>query len=219
MKRITAIISVIFALILGCTLPTFAATLKTTDGIKYLVAENGDSLPYTGWTKTASGKQYYYSDGVRLTGVHVMDGFACVFDYSGEYMGKRDMSGRFVLRFGENQTVSYDSTEFDPVLICNDETIKPRDYYVSPAYELYYYDQTEWKRIGFPLAFDSYVVGFQDQPPFEVSLPLNKDIYVYQFVPGLYRAVVEITWWDRLYPFEDSAPRSTIFVTNEFSIR
>jgi hypothetical protein len=219
MKKHIIPLIILLGVMFGCTLPTFAATLKTTGGIKYLIAENGEQSPYTGWTKTAAGKQYYYSDGVRLTGVHVMDGFACVFDYSGEYIGRRDMNGRFVLRFGENQTVGSEAAKFEPVLICNDETITPWDYYVSPVYELFYYDKTEWKRIGLPLAFDSYAVGFQDQPPFEVSLPLNKDIYDYQFVPGLYRAVVEITWWDRLYPFESSAPRSTILVTNEFSIR
>jgi hypothetical protein len=219
MKKYIIHFVIIFGLILGCALPAFAATLKTADGIKYLVAENGEQSPYTGWTKTASGKRYYYSDGVRLTGVQVMEGFAHVFDYSGEYMGRRDMSGKFVLRFGKNQTVSSDAEKFEPVLICNDETIHPRDYYVSPAYELYYYDQTEWKRIGLPVAFDDYAVGFKDQPPFEVNLPLNKDIYDFEFVPGLYRAVVTITWADRLYPYEDSALRSTILVTNEFSIR
>jgi hypothetical protein len=49
--------------------------------------------PYTGWTKTASGKRYYYVEGVRQTGMMVQNGngqeVRYFFDETGLYLGNR----------------------------------------------------------------------------------------------------------------------------------
>jgi hypothetical protein len=189
---------------------------KTIDGIKHLVTENGDSEPYTGWTKTASGKRYYYSDGVRLTGVQVMKGFAYVFDGDGRYMSRRDMNGSFVIRLGVNQTVSSDAAKFKPVLICNDETAKPWEYTADSIFKLYYYDGKTWQPIDLPVAFDIDVMRFPEQPPFEAlvgrqRLVLDKKYFDFDFRPGLYRMEFDVKH------ATDSGLDFT--VANEFSIR
>lgn len=59
----TAAIFLASAAIAVCPISAEASTLKTEDGIRYIVYDNGETKPYTGWT-TKSGKRYYYKNGV-----------------------------------------------------------------------------------------------------------------------------------------------------------
>ena len=59
----TAAIFLASAAIAVCPILSEASTLKTADGIRYIVYDNGETKPYTGWT-TKSGKRYYYKNGV-----------------------------------------------------------------------------------------------------------------------------------------------------------
>lgn len=44
---------------------------------------------YTGWAKTSSGERRYYSDGVRLKGVHLIGKTLCAFDSRGILISQR----------------------------------------------------------------------------------------------------------------------------------
>lgn len=61
-KRISALFAAI-AVIIVCSLPAEASALKTENGIKYIQYDNGETTPYTGWTKKA-GRRYYYKNGI-----------------------------------------------------------------------------------------------------------------------------------------------------------
>ena len=47
----------------ACPISAQAATLKTENGIKYILSDSGESKAYTGWLRK-SGKKYYYKDGI-----------------------------------------------------------------------------------------------------------------------------------------------------------
>lgn len=61
-KRVAALFAAI-TVIAVCPLSAEASTLKTEDGVKYIQYDNGETKPYTGWTKK-SGKRYYYKNGI-----------------------------------------------------------------------------------------------------------------------------------------------------------
>jgi hypothetical protein len=91
-KRIAAGLA---AAVIGVTaLPVAVSAADSTyDSVASLPQKIVNEKPYTGWTKTASGKQYYYIEGVRQTGVMVQnkDGQETryIFDETGLCLGKR----------------------------------------------------------------------------------------------------------------------------------
>ncbi len=87
-RLFAAALAVITAL--SCTSVTaFADKLKTVDGVKYRCSESGEQIEkYTGWTKTKSGKRYYYEDGVRVTKNTTINGVRWKFAGNGVCKGK-----------------------------------------------------------------------------------------------------------------------------------
>ena len=46
-----------------------------------------------GWVEVEGVKTYYYKDGVKLTGSHILDGVMCTFDESGAYLSNYQYEG------------------------------------------------------------------------------------------------------------------------------
>jgi hypothetical protein len=93
------VMSLIFAVIIIFTLSVtvIAAPTVRENGVLYTVSDNGEKMPYNGWTTVGGKKTYYYKNGVKVKGVHNIGGTIYRFgdDYKiiGLYTGKAKKSG------------------------------------------------------------------------------------------------------------------------------
>ena len=114
---------------------------------------------YTGWAKTSSGERRYYSDGVRLKGVHLIGKTLCTFDSKGVLVYKRKYPYVSIpyLVFDNDFCISRDDKviEFDMDFTHISHKalvgLERYDYCIDPYFDLYGYRNGEWQQI-FPPA-------------------------------------------------------------------
>ncbi len=111
MKKIIVIITVIIAISLTAAFaPKVSAEVKNIDGIMYKINSEGIAQEkYTGWGKSVStGKRYYYKEGIKLSGVHLLpDNYRYVFNENGVYLGRRSLKGTYSVIFDNNYNLNH----------------------------------------------------------------------------------------------------------------
>ena len=93
-KLIAAALAAVTAM--SCTaVSANADKLRTVDGVKYRYSDSGEKKgTYTGWTKTSSGKRFYYKKGVAQTGwVHIGKNWYYIDKSKGRLTGKQTIGG------------------------------------------------------------------------------------------------------------------------------
>ncbi|MBQ9209851.1 MAG: hypothetical protein IJ149_09795 [Oscillospiraceae bacterium] len=110
---------------------------------------------YTGWAKTSSGERRYYSDGVRLKGVHLIGKTLCTFDSGGILISQRKYPAASIpyIIFDNDFCISREGKviEFDMDLTHKSHKALAgadlSDFKIDPYFDLYGYRNGEWQQI------------------------------------------------------------------------
>ncbi|MCL2077038.1 MAG: hypothetical protein FWH08_01370 [Oscillospiraceae bacterium] len=164
---------------------------------------------YTGWASNSAGQRAYFKDGVRQTGVHRIDGFNCVFDQNGIFLGRRRAGADFNTDFGEDNSVSIEDGKisFD----INFKNVDRENIGAGTYFKLFVYMSGAWKEI--PHDFSLYNAegnGISDEGVMRFSMPTSS--FSGELTPGLYRVRAEII----IGRGSPNLPRRT--VTGEFNL-
>ena len=138
---------------------------------------------YTGWTKSVSGKRYYYINGIRIKGVHKIGDKLYTFDDNGICIYQRIIPSK-----------KYPYIMFDNDLNhVDNSTVGKHNYYefdIAPDFDLYVYEG-KWKHIPLKKELsDDYSLIPNDNGTCKLSMDLDK--FDYNFENGIYR--VRVTW-------------------------
>ncbi|MCL2078165.1 MAG: hypothetical protein FWH08_07165 [Oscillospiraceae bacterium] len=200
MKKAFSVILVL-VMIFAFTIQS-AAAFTTVDGTTRLV--NPDGTPgekYTGWaTSSSTGNKFYFNDGVRVTGVYVMDGTRHVFDSKGVWLGGRTNSKEeYSVIFENDYNVSAGdmkdgSISFD-VKINQPNGRKPEDFGGDPNFSLFVYKDGAWrtvKQVENNLAWMYRMEASQD-----MLLHFSAPAAIFgELEPGLYRVKAKVWYTD-----------------------
>jgi hypothetical protein len=138
---------------------------------------------YTGWAKTSSGERRYYSDGVRLKGVHLIGKTLCTFDSKGVLVYKRKYPYVSIpyLVFDNDFCISRDDKviEFDMDFTNISHKalvgLERYDYCIDPYFDLYGYRNGEWQAIPLTsgLLLDDYGLFPREDGTAHLKMPFD----------------------------------------------
>ena len=153
---------------------------------------------YTGWTKSVSGKRYYYVGGKRVKGVHQIGKLLCTFDKNGACIYRRNLPSktRPYILFDNENTVSRSSGEIEFLVDLNhvnNNEVGKREYYefdVAHEFELYVYNG-RWEKIPLKkgISDDVSLIPKEDGT---CRLSMDLDMFDYNFSNGIYRVKVTL---------------------------
>ncbi|MCL1823420.1 MAG: hypothetical protein FWG44_04380 [Oscillospiraceae bacterium] len=192
MKKIISIL-LAFVIIFVLAIQSSADTLKNINGVTYRVGSNGVvGDKYTGWaTLKSTGELFYYKNGLRVTGVNVIDGSRCVFDNKGIYMFKRTNANEpYSVIFNNNYNVSMkdEKISFD-VKVNGLNGKNPWDFAGNPHFTLSVYKNGRWRAIKHSFEFyHDLALGMFDESKMTIGgFSLELSAFNFDFEPGLYR--------------------------------
>jgi hypothetical protein len=192
MRKLFAVILALAALTIG--LAANAIEIERVDSVAYVKNADGSlGDKFQGWTKDPAGKYYYYKDGVRVTGVTVMDnGERYYFDRNGAYLNKRGPENGFNVIFENNYNVklSEGKISFDILM----EDMKGREYWEygdDPFFKLYVFEKDKWVTVPYYDGdFPAYALMMDEDGI--IGYAVEFFFFDFKFVPGLYRVKTEL---------------------------
>ena len=180
--------------------------------IKY---KNGKE--YTGWaTSKSTGNRFYYKDGIRVTGVNVINGSRCVFDDKGKWLFNRTNSKeKYSVIFDNDYNINIKDGKIMFKIKINERQSKTRfDFDANPHFSLYVYKDGQWKSVKYKdTGFDAYAVIADEN--MEISFSKNLSDFNFKFKPGIYRVKVAVGNSDR----NDNGELIRVDVRGEFNLK
>jgi hypothetical protein len=196
--------------------PLTAVKLEKIDSITYVKNSDGSiGKKYNGWAKSGNS-HYYYKDGIRVTGVVVMNnGDRCYFDKDGKYLNKRNVDNGFNILFPNDYAVNLSEKAIAfSVEISDLKGLNNWDYSSSQYFDLYVFKEGKW--VSIPYAYELFLtdaVGVSDDGIMNFSKGFSH--FKYDFEPGLYRVKVIIAHGE----FDEDGEPILDIVRGEFNIK
>jgi len=152
---------------------------------------------YTGWARSRStGNRFYFQNGIRVTGVHVIGGTRHVFDEKGVWLlGRTNAKERFSVIFENNYNVNLENGKISFEIKNNNFGIRNNDpkgqhlwdFAADRDVSLFVNKDGKWRRIPYiqEQFDDSLMVQTGDGVIIRFSIPFSD--FNYDLEPGLYR--------------------------------